>query len=418
MTKDPNIEIINFGCRLNALEGDQVRRAAEIAGLRDTAIINTCAVTEEAVRQARQTIRRTKRQDPTRPIYVTGCAVHTDAAGFSAMPEVSRLIGNVEKSDPRSYQPQADAEMISDIMESKTIARPIHGDTQTRARAFVQIQNGCDHRCTFCIIPFGRGNSRSLPRLDITQQCAELVAAGHQEIILTGVDITSWGHDIGEDGLGDLIRHLLTAIPDMPRLRLSSVDAVELDDRFLDLVIHEERLMPHLHLSLQAGDDMILKRMKRRHSRSDAIALCTKLRQQRPEITFGADLIAGFPTETDDMFQNSLSLIEACDLVWLHVFPFSPRPGTPAARMPQLPREVIVERARMLREAGQAHRRTWLGAQHGREFVLVMENETIGRAENFARVKLDQPQTSGTLVRATVTGHDGNDLLGEVGGLI
>jgi threonylcarbamoyladenosine tRNA methylthiotransferase MtaB len=421
MTEERHIEVINFGCRLNALEGDQLRHAAERAGLRNTAIINSCAVTEEAVRQARQTIRRAKRDQPERDIFVTGCAVHTDPKRFSDMPEVSRLIGNLEKSDPRSYSADAAKHLVSDIMESKTIASPMSAqakESQTRARAFVQIQTGCDHRCTFCIIPFGRGNSRSVPREIIAQQCAELVAAGHKEIVLTGVDITSWGSDLGEDGLGVLIRYLLNSVPDLPRLRLSSVDAVELDDGFLDLVIHEERLMPHLHLSLQAGDDMILKRMKRRHSRAEAVAFCQRLKQQRPDMTFGADIIAGFPTETDDMFQNSVKLISDCDLVWLHVFPFSPRPGTPAARMPQLPRALIVERARALRAAGQGHQQTWLKAQQGRKFTLLMEKDGIGRAENFARVQLNAAQATGSLVRATITGHDGSDLVGDVDGLV
>jgi len=421
MAEDPHIDVINFGCRLNALEGDQLRHAAERAGLRNTAIINSCAVTEEAVRQARQTIRRTKRDQPDRAIFVTGCAVHTDPKRFADMPEVSRLIGNLEKSDPRSYGADAAVHLVSDIMESKPFTGPMNlpaNESQTRARAFVQIQTGCDHRCTFCIIPFGRGNSRSVPRDVIARQCAELVAAGHKEIVLTGVDITSWGHDLGEDGLGVLIRYLLNSVPDLPRLRLSSVDAVELDQGFLDLVIHEDRLMPHLHLSLQAGDDMILKRMKRRHSRTEAVAFCERLKLQRPEITFGADIIAGFPTETDEMFQNSLKLINDCDLVWLHVFPFSPRPGTPAARMPQLPRPLIVERARALREAGQAHQQAWLEAQQGQKFTLLMEKDMVGRAENFARVKLNTSQEIGALVRATITGHDGSDLIGDIDGLV
>jgi threonylcarbamoyladenosine tRNA methylthiotransferase MtaB len=422
MADTPHIDVINFGCRLNALEGDQVRQAAEMAGLKNTAIINSCAVTEEAVRQARQTIRRAKREQPDRAIFVTGCAVHTDPQQFSEMPEVSRLIGNLEKSDPQSYSAGAAAHVVGDIMVSKTITSPPHAlqpsETQRRARAFVQIQTGCDHRCTFCIIPFGRGNSRSVPRQTIAHQCAELVAAGHKEIVLTGVDITSWGHDLGEDGLGVLIRYLLNSVPDLPRLRLSSVDAVELDEGFLDLVIHEDRLMPHLHLSLQAGDDMILKRMKRRHSRAEAVALCARLKHQRPDITFGADIIAGFPTETEEMFQNSVNLIGDCDLVWLHVFPFSPRPETPAARMPQLPRELIVERARTLREAGQHHQRAWLDAQKGKKFTLLMEKDTIGRAENFARVHVNLAQTTGSLVRATITGHSGSDLVGDVDGPI
>ena len=321
-----SVKVENFGCRLNALEGDSVKALAEAAGLSDTTIINGCAVTNEAMRQARQAARKAKRDAPETQVIVTGCAAQTDAAQFTAMAEVDRVIGNEEKLKAESYTGDADA--VSDIIQLG-VATPLPATAeQARARAFVQVQTGCDHRCTFCIIPYGRGNSRSVPVAEVVRRCQELVDEGHKEVVLTGVDVTSYGPDIGAAGLGVLVRAILDRVPELPRLRLSSIDAVEIDQGLLDLVIHEPRLMPYLHLSLQAGDNMILKRMKRRHSREEAIAFCDKLRTARPDIAFGADLIAGFPTETDAMFDNSLKLVDQCGLAFLHLFPFSPRPRT------------------------------------------------------------------------------------------
>lgn len=419
MAKAPStLDVVNFGCRLNALEGDQIRHAASQAGLENATIINSCAVTEEAVRQAKQAIRRAHRKEPDRPIYVTGCAAQTNAQDFATMPEVGRVIGNLEKTQSTAYESGASALLLGDIMSHRAPISAPAPAIQKRARAFVQIQNGCDHRCTFCIIPFGRGNSRSVKSQEVIRQCAALVEQGHQEIVLTGVDITSWGQDHDGGHLGVLIKEILDALPELPRLRLSSVDAVELDESFLDMVIHEPRLMPHLHLSLQAGDDMILKRMKRRHTRAQAIAWCADLKRKRPDITFGADIIAGFPTETEEMFANSLDLVAACDLVWLHVFPFSPRPGTPAARMPLLAREVITERAQRLRAAGDAHRQDWLDRQIGSEFRVLMESAEKGRAENFASVLTPTAQPPHMIVTMRITGHDGTNLIGEPHGAV
>ena len=408
------LRVENFGCRLNALEGDSVEALAKTAGLEKTTIINGCAVTQEALRQARQAARKAKRADQT--VIVTGCAAQTDTESFTAMPEVDRVLGNEEKLQAASYRNSDTA--VSDIMQ-KTDATPLaESSQQTRARAFVQVQTGCDHRCTFCIIPYGRGNSRSVPVDKVVRRCADLVEAGHQEIVLTGVDITSYGPDIGigtagQSGLGLLVRAILNSVPELPRLRLSSIDAVEIDQALLDMVIHEPRLMPHLHLSLQAGDDMILKRMKRRHSRADALAFCEKLKIARPDIAFGADLIAGFPTETDAMFENSRRLIGDCDLSFVHVFPFSPRPNTPAARMPQLDGGLIKQRAANLRETAQSQLKNWLARQHGQTARVLVEKPGEGRAENFARIRLDAKHESGALVDVKINGDDGLMLIGE-----
>ncbi|CAI8235970.1 MAG: Threonylcarbamoyladenosine tRNA methylthiotransferase MtaB [Alphaproteobacteria bacterium] len=408
------LRVENFGCRLNALEGDSVEALAKTAGLEKTTIINGCAVTQEALRQARQAARKAKRAGQT--VIVTGCAAQTDTESFTAMPEVDRVLGNEEKLQAASYRNSDTA--VSDIMQ-KTVASPLPKAAQsTRARAFVQVQTGCDHRCTFCIIPYGRGNSRSVPVDEVVRRCADLVEAGHQEIVLTGVDITSYGPDIGigtagQSGLGLLVRAILNSVPELPRLRLSSIDAVEIDQALLDMVIHEPRLMPHLHLSLQAGDDMILKRMKRRHSRADALTFCEKLKTARPDIAFGADLIAGFPTETDAMFENSRRLIGDCDLSFVHVFPFSPRPNTPAARMPQLDGGLIKQRAANLRETAQSQFRNWLARQHGQTARVLVEKPGEGRAENFARIRLDAKYESGALVDVKINGDDGLMLIGE-----
>ena len=411
-----SVKVENFGCRLNALEGDVAQAAAQTAGLDKTIIINGCAVTGEALRQARQAARRAKRAGPDHEIIVTGCAAQTDAPSFAAMPEVDRVLGNEEKLDPAAYAAGTPV-AVSDIM-ARTRATPLPATPQpSRARAFVQVQTGCDHRCTFCIIPFGRGNARSLPIAEVVAQCRDLVARGHGEIVLTGVDVTSYGPDIGEVGLGGLVRAILDQVPELPRLRLSSIDAVEIDPTLLDMVVHEERLMPHLHLSLQAGDNMILKRMKRRHTREQAIDFCEKLKAQRPEIAFGADIIAGFPTETDPMFENSLALVADCDIAWLHVFPFSARPGTPAARMPQLAGDIIKERAAALRDAGARQRAKTLEARVGtRQYVLV-EKPGEGRTPCFARVQFQaagKAPKSGGIIPVRITGHDGACLLGEM----
>ena len=409
-----SLRVENFGCRLNALEGDSVAALAKAAGLEKTTIINGCAVTQEALRQARQAARKAKRDGQA--VIVTGCAAQTDAENFAAMPEVDRVLGNEEKLQAASYRNSYTA--VSDIMQ-KTVASPLPKAPQsTRARAFVQVQTGCDHRCTFCIIPYGRGNSRSVPVADVVAHCRDLLADGHKEIVLTGVDITSYGPDIGlgepsQSGLGLLVRAILDGVPELPRLRLSSIDAVEIDQALLDMVIHEPRLMPHLHLSLQAGDDMILKRMKRRHSRAEALAFCEKLKTARPDIAFGADLIAGFPTETDAMFENSRRLIGDCDLSFVHVFPFSPRPNTPAARMPQLDGGLIKQRAANLRETAQSQFRNWLARQHGQTTRVLVEKPGEGRAENFARIRLDAKHESGALVDVKINGDDGLMLIGE-----
>ncbi len=413
-----SVKVENFGCRLNALEGDVAQAAAKTAGLDKTIIINGCAVTGEALRQARQAARRAKRAGPDHEIIVTGCAAQTDAPTFAAMPEVDRVLGNEEKLDPAAYAAGTPV-AVSDIM-ARTRATPLPATPQpSRARAFVQVQTGCDHRCTFCIIPFGRGNARSVPIAEVVAQCRDLVARGHNEIVLTGVDVTSYGPDIGEIGLGGLVRAVLDQVPELARLRLSSIDAVEIDPTLLDMVVHEERLMPHLHLSLQAGDNMILKRMKRRHTREQAIDFCARLKAQRPEIVFGADIIAGFPTETDPMFENSLALVADCDIAWLHVFPFSPRPGTPAARMPQLAGGIIKERAAALREAGARQRIKTLEARIGTRQSVLVEKSSEGRTPCFARVEFEatgDAAQSGDIIPMRITAHDGERLLGEIDG--
>ena len=415
-----SVKVENFGCRLNALEGDSVEALANAAGLKDTTIINGCAVTGEALRQARQAARKAKRNG--QEVIVTGCAAQTDATKFTEMPEVDRVLGNEEKLQAASYRAGSADNTVSDIMQ-KTEASPLPPAVQNnRARAFVQVQTGCDHRCTFCIIPYGRGNSRSVPLAEVVRRVASLVEAGHQEVVLTGVDITSYGPDIGigdnaQCGLGQLVRAILDGVPALPRLRLSSIDAVEIERSLLDMVIHEPRLMPHLHVSLQAGDDMILKRMKRRHSRAEAVAFCQKLKTARPDMAFGADIIAGFPTETGAMFENSLALIADCDLSFVHVFPFSPRPGTPAARMPQINPAEVKARAARLRDAAQAQLKNWLSRQHGKTMSVLIEKPGQGRAENFARVQIDashESHESGTLVDVTIHGDNGLMLLGGV----
>jgi threonylcarbamoyladenosine tRNA methylthiotransferase MtaB len=402
------VDVVTFGCRLNIVESEAVRREAEAAGVADAVIVNTCAVTGEAVRQARQAIRKLKRDRPGAPVIVTGCAAQADSAQFAAMPEVDRVLGNEDKFDRAAWQ-RTDCVAVSDIMAA-TAMRASHVDALAgHTRGFVQVQNGCDHRCTFCIIPFGRGNSRSLPMPDVIAQARRLVENGYREIVLTGVDITAYAD--GGMRLGTLVKRLLHELPQLERLRLSSIDSVEADRDLFDALANESRLMPHLHLSLQHGDDLILKRMKRRHTRADAIAFCETVRRLRPDVAFGADIIAGFPTEDEAMFARSLDLVDACGLTHLHVFPFSPRPGTPAARMPQLDRASIKERARRLRDKGEAALAAHLASEVGARRRVLAERGGIGHTEQFLTVKLAAPLAPGAILDLDIAGHDGRQLL-------
>ncbi|BAI71522.1 miaB-like tRNA modifying enzyme [Azospirillum sp. B510] len=399
-------EIVTFGCRLNSYESEVMRNHARSAGLDDVVIVNTCAVTSEAERQARQTIRKLRRERPDARIVVTGCAAQIDPQRFAAMPEVDQVLGNQEKLQPESWGlPPAEKVLVNDIMSVKETAGHLIGGFEDRARAFVQVQQGCDHRCTFCIIPYGRGPSRSVPIGGIVEQVQALVKAGYNEVVLSGVDITSYGPDLpGSPSLGQMVRRLLALVPELPRLRLSSIDCIEMDDDLWRLIGNEPRLMPHLHLSLQAGDDMVLKRMKRRHGRADSIAFCQRVRSVRPDVVFGADFIAGFPTETEEMFQNTLRLVEECGLTWLHVFPYSPRPGTPAARMPQVDGAVRKERAARLRAVGEVAEARALASLVGRTATVLVEKEDLGRTEHFAAIRLGRPFPPGALVPAAITG--------------
>ena len=411
-----SVEVITFGCRLNAFEAQVIRREAEQAGLSDTIVINSCAVTNEAVAQARQQIRRLKRARPGARIVVTGCAAQTQPTMFAGMAEVDRVIGNDEKMrgeawrDARAALSVAGSEKIAvaDIMAVKEMApHLVDGFQRGLPRAFVQVQNGCDHRCTFCIIPYGRGNSRSVPMGAVVDQVRALVERGHAEIVLTGVDLTSYGADLpGMPKLGQLTKQILRHVPELKRLRISSIDSIEADRDLLDVIAGDERLMPHLHLSLQSGDDMILKRMKRRHSRADAIAFCARVKRLRPDIALGADIIAGFPTETDEMFARSQSLVEECGLTFLHVFPYSPRPGTPAARMPQLRGDVVKDRARRLRATGAAALQRRLEAEIGATREVLIESATQGRTEHFLPVAI-AGETPGAVRALAMKGHDG-----------
>jgi len=415
------VDIVTFGCRLNTYESEVMRREAEAAGLgalEDGAVIfNTCAVTAEAVRQARQSIRKARRDNPNARIIVTGCAAQTEPGTFAAMGEVDLVLGNEEKLKAHNYRALPDFGVndfekarVNDIMSVRETASHMVDAIEGRARAFVQVQNGCDHRCTFCIIPYGRGNSRSVPMGGVVEQVKRLAGNGYAEIVLSGVDLTSYGADLpGTPKLGRLVRTILRQVPDVRRLRLSSIDSIEADDDLLDVLATEKRLMPHLHLSLQSGDDMILKRMKRRHLRDDSIRFCEDVRRLRPDMVFGADIIAGFPTETDAMFENSLRIVEECGLTHLHVFPYSPRKSTPAARMPQVDRGVIKQRAARLRAAGEtAHLRHLDGLRGTRQSILV-ERKGLGRTEGFALAAIDTGMP-GDIVEAMVSGHDGHRL--------
>jgi len=415
-----SVDVVTFGCRLNAAESEVIRREAERAGFRDTVVINTCAVTAEAVRQARQTIRALRRERPQAKIVVTGCAAQTEPQTFVAMTEADQVIGNAEKLSAAAWAQArqafglADAPkaIVNDIMAVRETAAHLVDAFAGRARAFVQVQNGCDHRCTFCVIPYGRGNSRSVPMGAVVDDVRRLTGNGYREVVLTGVDITAYGADLpGAPKLGTLVRQILKHVPELHRLRLSSIDSVEADAELLDALAQHARLMPHLHLSLQSGDDLILKRMKRRHSRRDAVEFCNTVRRLRPDVVFGADLIAGFPTETEAMFRNSLDLVEACGLTLLHVFPFSPRPGTPAARMPQLPRAVVKERAQRLRRCGAAALSRHLDGEVGATRRVLTESSDIGRTEQFTQVKLAALVESGEILDLKMASHDGRQLL-------
>jgi threonylcarbamoyladenosine tRNA methylthiotransferase MtaB len=404
---------VSFGCRLNAYETEAMTGLAAGAGLRNAVVVNTCAVTAEAVRQARQQIRRLRREHPAARLIVTGCAAQTEPETFAAMPEVDQVIGNLEKMRPATWDRLAVPDLIGpterilvdDIMSARETAGHLIDGFGSRARAHVQIQNGCDHRCTFCIIPYGRGNSRSVPAGVVVEQIRRLTARGFNEVVLTGVDLTSWGADLpGRPRLGDLVGRILRLVPDLPRLRLSSIDSIEADPALIEAIASEARLMPHLHLSLQAGDDLILKRMKRRHLRDDAIRFCEQVRARRPEVVFGADLIAGFPTETEAMFENTLRLVDECGLTWLHVFPYSARRGTPAARMPQVPKAERVERARRLRALGAARAAAYLAAQVGRTHRVLVEKPHLGRTETFAEVAFAEPRPEGAIVTVAIAG--------------
>ncbi len=405
-------DVITLGCRLNAYESEVIRRNADVAGLDDAVVINTCAVTNEAVRQARQTIRKARRDRSDAWIIVTGCAAQVEPETFAAMPEVSRVLGNQEKLQPAAFGIAASERVQVDDINSvrETAGHLLIDGLMGRSRAHVQVQNGCDHRCTFCIIPYGRGNSRSIPAGVVVDQVRRLVDKGIAEIVLTGVDITSWGEDLpGTPPLGRLVGQILAHVPDLPRLRLSSLDAVEIDDRLMELVTSEARVMPHLHLSLQAGDNMILKRMKRRHSREQAIALVEAIHARRPEVAFGCDIIAGFPTETEDMFEGSLALLDDCRIAYAHVFPFSPKQGTPAARMPQLARDVVKDRARRLRMRGAERLAAHLSARVGSVADVLMERGKTGHTADFSPVTLDGG-AAGELVHARIIGSDGTRL--------
>ena len=407
-----------LGCRLNAYESEAMKELAEAAGLRGAVIVNTCAVTAEAVRKAKQEIRRLARENPGAPVIVTGCAAQTEPETFAEMPEVTRVVGNHEKMQAETWQGLAAPDLIgatervqvNDIMSVKETAGHLI-DGFGRQRAYVQVQNGCDHRCTFCIIPYGRGNSRSVPAGVVVDQIKRLVDKGFREVVLTGVDLTSWGADLpGAPHLGDLVQKILR-LTTIERLRISSIDSIEADPALIDAIASEPRLMPHLHLSLQAGDNLTLKRMKRRHSREDSIRFCAETLARRPEMIFGADLIAGFPTETEEMFENTLRLVEDCNLTFLHVFPYSPRKGTPAARMPQVKGPLIKERAARLRAAGDAALQRHLAAQQGRSHAVLIETPRLGRTPQFTEVAFASDQQEGAILDVTILGHDGARLL-------
>ena len=414
-----NIKFSTLGCRLNSYETESMRNVVGTVGLNNAVVINTCAVTHQAVSKSRQEIRRLRRENPNSTLIVTGCAAQIDPMGFSKMVEVDFVLGNSEKMRPEIWSNLASGApvegervQVDDIMSISETASHLIDGFGNRSRAYVQIQNGCDHRCTFCTIPFGRGNSRSVPAGVVVEQIKRLVQKGYNEIVLTGVDLTSWGADQPtHPKLGNLITRILRLVPDLNRLRISSIDSIEVDEEFLDAIATERRLMPHFHLSLQHGDDLILKRMKRRHLRADAILFCEQVRKLRPEVTFGADIIAGFPTESDEHFENSIKLVEECGLTWLHIFPYSKRDGTPAARMPQIDGRIIKSRAELLRSLGKKVRSKHLNEQIGRKHKVLMESSVLGRTEQFAEVLFASPKQEGSIVDATISDASNSQLM-------
>jgi threonylcarbamoyladenosine tRNA methylthiotransferase MtaB len=414
------VKVMTFGCRLNAVESESIRIQAEAAGHHNLIVLNSCAVTGEAVRQVRQSIRKARRENPEARIVVTGCAAQTEPETFAAMGEVDMVLGNTEKTRPESWislhhafdTDAFEKVRVNDIMSVRETAAHLVEGLEGRARAFVQVQNGCDHRCTFCIIPYGRGNARSVPMGAVVEQIRTLVNNGYAEVVLTGVDLTSYGPDLpGNPKLGTLVKSILRHVPELERLRISSIDSIEADKDLMDAIANEPRLMPHLHLSLQAGDNLILKRMKRRHLREDAIAFCKQARDLRPDMVFGADIIAGFPTETEAMFQQSLALVEECDLTFLHVFPFSPRKGTPAAKMPQLDRQIIKERAARLRDSGEAALLKHLDQQISHQHRVLIEKEGAGRTEQFTPVAVPRHFEQGSVHMLVIDSHNGRQLI-------
>lgn len=412
------VEVVTFGCRLNAYESEVIRENALKSGLDDAIVFNTCAVTAEAERQARQAIRRARRENPNARIIVTGCSAQVNPQEYGQMPEVDMVIGNEEKLKPESFPSiiaGSEKILVNDIMSVKETAAHLVTNFEGKTRAFVQVQNGCDHRCTFCIIPYGRGNSRSVPVGEIVSHVRALVEHGYKEVVITGVDISDYGKDLpGQPTLGQMMRRVLALVPELPRMRLSSIDVAEVDADIYRLMEDEPRLMPHMHISLQAGDDMILKRMKRRHSRQDALDFCAKMRKLRPDVAFGADIITGFPTETEEMFANTLKLVEEADLTYLHVFPYSSRKGTPAARMPQVLKEVRKERAARLRALGKQQEQKLYDTFIGKQVSAITELGGIARTDNFVPVKLAGEVRAGRLVNVSVTGKNNSELQGSV----
>ncbi|NOZ32178.1 MAG: tRNA (N(6)-L-threonylcarbamoyladenosine(37)-C(2))-methylthiotransferase MtaB [Alphaproteobacteria bacterium] len=420
-----SVSTLSFGCRLNALEVEVMQASAQEAGLDNVLLVNSCAVTAEAVRQTRQAIRKAKREHPDRRIVVSGCAAQIEPETFARMHEVDFVIGNGDKLAAPAYAglnfglETAEKIRVNDIMSVTETAGHMVEGMAGRTRAFVQVQNGCDHRCTFCIIPFGRGPSRSVPMGAVVDQVRALVDNGYLEVVLTGVDLTSYGPDLpGRPVLGQLVQEILGRVPDLPRLRISSIDCIEVDEALIDAFGSETRLMPHLHLSLQSGADMILKRMKRRHLRDQAIVFCQRMQKVRPDMVFGADLIAGFPTETDEMFEDTVSILGECNIVYAHIFPYSPRPGTPAARMPQVDGAIIKQRAKALRQAGQRANHDFMGSLVGSRQTVLLERENLGRTAQFAQVHImgDPTAAAGTLAEIAVLARHGAGLVGQIVG--